>query len=33
VLIHRLDEIVAGDTVLYAVPLGRPAPEPGIVRA
>lgn len=26
VLIHRLDEIVAGDTVLYAVPLRRPVP-------
>jgi Trk K+ transport system NAD-binding subunit len=33
VLIHRLDEIVAGDTVLYAVPLGRTAPDPGIVPA
>lgn len=40
VLIHRLDEIVAGDTVLYALPLHRPAPEadapvaePGIVPA
>jgi hypothetical protein len=26
VLIHRLDEIAAGDTVLYAVPLNRPSP-------
>ena len=33
VLIHSLDELVAGDTVLYAVPLGLPAPEPGIVSA
>ena len=28
VLIHKSDEIVAGDTVIYAVPLGRPVPEP-----
>jgi Trk K+ transport system NAD-binding subunit len=28
VLIHSTDEIVAGDTVIYALPLGRPAPEP-----
>lgn len=41
VLIHSLAEIEAGDTVVYALPLGRPAPEPdttvevepGIVRA
>jgi Trk K+ transport system NAD-binding subunit len=29
VLIHSAAEIVAGDTVIYALPLGRPAPEPG----
>lgn len=33
VLIHRPDEITAGDTVLYAVPLGRAAPDPGIAPA
>jgi Trk K+ transport system NAD-binding subunit len=28
VLIHDGAEIVSGDTVIYAIPLGRPAPEP-----
>ncbi len=31
VLIHSLEEIGAGDTVIYAVPLGQRAPQPGIV--
>jgi Trk K+ transport system NAD-binding subunit len=33
VLIHSIEEIVAGDTVIYAIPIGRPSPEPGIVSA
>ena len=33
VLIHHSEEIAAGDAVIYAVPLARPVPEPGIVPA
>jgi Trk K+ transport system NAD-binding subunit len=32
-LVHSGAEIGAGDTVIYALPLGRPVPEPGIVPA
>jgi len=30
VLIHSFEEIVAGDTVIYAIPPGVPVPEPGL---
>ncbi len=29
-LVHSFDEIEAGDTAIYALPLGRQAPEPGL---
>jgi Trk K+ transport system NAD-binding subunit len=32
-LVHDRAEIVGGDTVVYALPLGRPAPEPGAASA